>query len=376
LTQPAISQALAKIEAEFGITVFERSPRGVSLTDAGQVLVMRVDRALEELSKGITECIATLGTRRPDAMRLITTAQLIALVAVVEEGTFGAAARTAGRARATIHRAARELERVLGVTLYESTSHGLRATREAERLVHRVRLASTELLQARAELAALKGRDDGITTIGAMPLARSLLVPSAVLEFTKRRPGHSISILDGPYETMLESLRDGRADVLVGALRSRVPPDVRQELLFEDPLVIVTRAGHPLARDKHRLSWSSLARFDWIAPRPGSPLRARYDRVIARLARPRGAAIECNSLIAARAVLVASDRVMLSSEQQVHYELATGQLAVSPHPGGDIRRKIGLTTRRDWLPTEAQDELLAAIRSTTTRVRSATSKTK
>jgi DNA-binding transcriptional LysR family regulator len=298
----------------------------------------------------------------------VTTAQLSALLAVVEQGTFGAAARVGGKARATIHRAARELERALGTVLYEPTSHGLRSTREAERLARRVRLASSELLQARAELAALLGGEAGSTTIGAMPLARSVLVPTAVLDFAGRRPGHRLCILDGPYEGMLGSLRRGQADVLVGALRPGVSDDVRQEPLFEDPLAIVVRAGHPLARATTPPSRAALARFPWIAPRQGSPLRMHYDQLFAAGRGPAGEAIECNSMEAARALLLASDRVMLSSAQQVYYERAAGQLLALPHPGGDVRRRIGMTTRRGWLPTEAQGELLETIRNAARRL--------
>lgn len=88
----------------------------------------------------------------------------------------------------------------------------------------------------------------GQTVIGAMPLGRSFIVPEPVLRFAALRPSHQISILDGPYESLLDALRHGRADVLVGALRESVPGGVVQELLFEDPLAIIVRKGHPLAR--------------------------------------------------------------------------------------------------------------------------------
>lgn len=74
------------------------------------------------------------------------------------------------------------------------------------------------------------------------------------------------------------------------------------------------------------------------------------------------APVECNSLVAARALLLASDRVMLSSAHQVHHELATGQLAALPHPSGRVVRAIGLTTRRHWQPTGAQRELIDELR--------------
>jgi DNA-binding transcriptional LysR family regulator len=293
----------------------------------------------------------------------ITSTQLTALIAVVEEGAFARAARRAGRARTAVHRAARQLEKSLGTELFEITSFGVRPTREAEKLALRARLAFAEIAQGQAEVAAAQGKGSGATTIGAMPLARSVLVARAVLEFAESRPEHVISILDGPYESMLVALRRGSADVLVGALRDPVPyEDIVQEHLFDDPLAIVVAAGHPLAGGEAP-TLAALARFPWIAPRPNSPLRRHFDTLIARIEQRRAVApIECNSLVAARSMLLASDRVMLLSEHQIHHELETGRLVALPHPLGAVTRSIGLSVRRDWRPTEVQAQLVDGLR--------------
>ena len=78
---------------------------------------------------------------------------------------------------------------------------------------------------------------------------------------------------------------------------------------------------------------------------------------------PRAVApIECNSLVAARSMLLASERVMLLSEHQIQHELETGQLVALPHPLGAVTRSIGLTVRRDWRPTEVQAQLVEGLR--------------
>jgi DNA-binding transcriptional LysR family regulator len=166
---------------------------------------------------------------------------------------------------------------------------------------------------------------------------------------------------------MLEALRGGRADMLVGALRPSPPDDVVQEHLFDDPLALIVRAGHPLATatdgGRRTPAPTALAGLAWVAPRRGSPLRDQYEALLASIhAEPPEAAIECNSLMAARAILLASDRVMLLSAEQVSLELAAGQLVALPHPAGPVARAIGLTLRRDWRPTRAQASLVDEIR--------------
>ncbi len=52
ISQPAVSKAIRKLEEEMGTTLFDRSSRGVILTDEGRILFDYVERAFENLSKG------------------------------------------------------------------------------------------------------------------------------------------------------------------------------------------------------------------------------------------------------------------------------------------------------------------------------------
>ncbi len=192
MTQPAVTQAVSGLEIALQSRLFQRSPRGMEPTAAGRVLASRVSRCLNQLHEGCLEAggqrMAPIDIDPFHVLPGITPMQLRVLVGVMDHGSIGAAARIFGIARSTAHCAVRELERVLGSTLFEQTSFGLRATREAGRLARRALLAFAEIDQARAEIAALAGQDSGSTVIGAMPLARSKLVPTAVLIFAERCP--------------------------------------------------------------------------------------------------------------------------------------------------------------------------------------------
>lgn len=364
ISQPAVSQEIARIEASLGAQLFERTALGLQLTEAGEAVRIRIDRALAILQDGLSDLLrAAAAMPRRDLLRRISSMQLLLLATVVEQGSFAKAARELDRSRSTVQKAVRQLEQTLRVALFETTSHGLQPTREAARLVFSTRLAFAEMRQAHCEAGLSRGTEVGSTVIGAMPLARSFLVPAAILEFAKVHPAHTVCILDGPYESLLVSLRSGAADVLVGALRSPAPAqDVSEEHLFDDPLALVVRARHPLA-SRQRVRTADLGRYAWVAPRRGSPLRRHYEDLLTLTQKtPREAAVECNSLVAARALLLASDRVMLLSAHQVHHELASGELVALPHPKGPVSRAIGMTTRRNWRPTAVQVMLLDSIR--------------
>ena len=52
ISQPAISKAISKLEEELGNALFNRSSRGVTLTEEGQVLYEYVERAFDSLNMG------------------------------------------------------------------------------------------------------------------------------------------------------------------------------------------------------------------------------------------------------------------------------------------------------------------------------------
>jgi DNA-binding transcriptional LysR family regulator len=366
LTQPAVTQAIAQIERYFCARLFTRSSAGMQMTSAGRVCAERVGRALLALNDGIAELRGTASGEGggPKRMTLgIRMAHLRALAALAQHRNFTLAARASHMAQPTIHRVVRDLERLLEIPLFEKTSHGVVPTKGAENLARRAGVAFAELEQAHADVATLNGVERGRTVIGAMQMVHPVLIPDALIEFSLKWPEHSIAILSGTYEHLLPALEIGESDFLIGPLRnSTLPHDVVQEHLFDDPLAIIMRPDHPLAR-RRRVTAADLSSYPWIAPRKGGPLRPDFDALFqfAGIPSPQRA-VECNFLGVARAFLTSSDRLMLLSPHQFRDELKSGTLAAIAPPGGPMVRPYGLTLRRDWRPTSTQSALLDIIR--------------
>jgi DNA-binding transcriptional LysR family regulator len=64
IAQPALSQQIRKLEDEVGVALVERTTRHVSLTEAGQLLVVRARRILAELDSAHSEMEALRGIDR------------------------------------------------------------------------------------------------------------------------------------------------------------------------------------------------------------------------------------------------------------------------------------------------------------------------
>ncbi len=370
LSQPAITQAIARLEEQLGARLFDRRSDGMAPTAAGGLFLARVERALAQLRNGAREAQRLAARRQGSGGRaggfaafeaLVTMAQLRALIAVSTAENFSLAARTLGVAQPSLHRAARDLERLSGLSLYVRTASGIALTGSAAALAQAARLAFAELEQGFAELDELAGTDRGRITVGALPLPRSHLLPAAIEALLARRPEVQVAVVDGPYADLLHDLRHGGIDLLVGALRDPPPiDDIVQEPLFSDPLAVVGRAGHPLGR-RRRIGLDDLAAHPWVLPRAGTPTRDSFERLFTgRTAPP--CCVETSSLVLVRALLAGSDRLTLISAHQIRHEVATGQLAPLPFPLPGSARPIGATMRRDWRPTAAQALFLEGLR--------------
>ncbi|WP_353476297.1 LysR family transcriptional regulator (plasmid) [Salipiger sp. H15] len=357
VSQPAVTQALGKLEDQAGGRLFERTGQGVFATERGEMLGARVTRAFSRLDPA-------LAALSPRLCLTASSAQLSALIAVVDTENFTLAARNLGHAQPTVHRAITQLETEAGQKLFERRRNGLVPSRAAATLAQAARLAFAELEQAEADLAEIDGREVGQLVIGALPLARSVLLPQAVAEFRARRPYQPIRIVDGLYDDLLAGLRRGDIDLILGALRDPAPiGDVVQERLFDDRLAVLARRGHPLT-EARGLTAEDLAGHAWVVPREGTPSRTHFDAFFA--GRPGGgpkSVIEAGSILFMRELLGRGDFLGCISEAQSVAEVANGLLQRIDVDVDWPSRPIGLTLRSDWMPTGAQKLLLERLRS-------------
>lgn len=368
LSQPAITQAIAKLEQILDVVLFDRNSDGMLPTKAGQLFAARVGRALELIRLGTADAQRAggekAGRRNGSVAHLLTTTQLRALVAVAKARNFSLAARSIGTSQPALYRAARDLESLMGVELFEKTSQGIDLTRAGQTLSQQVKLAFAELTQGFAEVAALNGVDSGRIVVGSMPLSRHFILPSAITALSAEHPEVTVRVLEGSYAELLHGLRHGEIDFLIGALRDPLPvDDVSQEAVFDSSLAIVARSGHPLLKKKGRLSIDDLAAFPWVISPEGTPTRDHFEALFRGKDRepPKGL-VESGSLVLVRGLLLQSDRLTLISSHQVRLEQELGLLSILPYDLPDTSRAIGITTRRDWRPTPSQGRLLELLR--------------
>lgn len=365
LSQPALTQAIARLEGQLDAPLFDRQPGGMAPTEAAELLVPRIERALGYIADGVR--VARRAQRLPAlpaVERRVTLGQLRALVAVDDAGSFTLAAARAGISQPAIYRAVHELGTAIETPLTERHGKTVQTTPAATRMLRLVRLALSELAAGLDEVALLRSEQGGKVTLGVMPLARAILLPQVLARFARAHPGASVNVIEGPYAELLGDLRAGSLDLLIGAMRDTLPVrDVAQEGLFDDDPVIVARSGHPLA-GSDPLDFDRLLAFPWVIAATGAPVRARWERMFRQHGHePPRLRIECGSVLITRGLLLEDDWLTLMSRDQFVIERRAGLLSEIGSAGDDLRRRIGLTTRADWHPTRLQQAFVETFRT-------------
>lgn len=368
LSQSAVARAVQGLETRLGLDLFDRAARGMATTPVARPLLRRTHRALNQLAQAT-------GTRRtpPDepsawlGSRLATGVghrHLQVLVALGQTRSESLAAQALGISQPAIHQVLVQLEHMTAAPLFVRARGGLRPTEAGDRTLRAVKLALSEMAQAEEELAAQQGRTQGRLRIGTLPFSTSQLLPGAVDRVLASRPGLDVTIIDGTYDALIEQLRHAEIDMLVGALRPQPPgDDLQQEALFLDPLAVVARAAHPLAK-KARPGWRALSQAQWVMPMPNTPAQHALEQAFRAAGVPvPDNPLRVNSALMMQALLARSDRLAMMSPRQVQREIRSGVLVCLPVAVHHEPRTIGVIRRVDHLPTPAAQSLLDAFRA-------------
>ncbi|MBC2665996.1 LysR family transcriptional regulator [Novosphingobium flavum] len=361
LSQPAVTQALAKFEALVGARLVERRASGSYLNPAGELLYRRVARFTERLESALFQfgVEGAMPGAKIVANRLLRS-QVRALIAIVDLGSFQAAADALGLSLATLQRAARDLEGNLRKSLFYRTAAGALPTIEAIQLGQQLKLCLQEIEWGVQELHEALGDGAAQITVGAMPLGGNVLLASVLDRFLRQEPRVQVVVRnEGAFE-LIRRLGVGDVDLVVGLLPGKVEPGLTRTPLASTPYSIVAREGHPLL-SRSAITLDDLADHEWLVGGPGSSRRACFDQLFAGH-RPAWAPVATSALPVIRHLIERSDRLTLMTS----YEIAQEPPGLARLDYGPIRPtpEIGVTMRDDWLPTRAHAAFLDLLRET------------
>ncbi len=360
LSQPAVTQALAKLEEQIGVELVDRRASGSYLNELGQIFHGRVRRFFEQTEQAIvgTGAAGTTMSARPIVNRL-TRSQIRTLTSTVEHGSFESAAEALGISCASLQRAARDLEGNLRVSLFYRTAAGMLVSPQGALFGRRMKLALQEIEWGIEELDAARGGTGRQIVIGAMPFGGSVLLASVLDDFLRMHPQADIRIMSDNAAAMAKSLRQGDVDLVIGLLPEMDTDELASEALARTPYSVVVRRGHPLT-NKGRVTLDDLVKCDWVVGETGSSRRRCFERMFGGRDEPQAQIATCSTPVI-RQLLERSDRLTLMTTYELQY--ADGRLRalafgpIMPVPS------IGITMRANWLPTRLHTDFIELMRA-------------
>lgn len=203
--------------------------------------------------------------------------QLLVFERVATLGSMHKAAEAVFMTQPNVVKIVRQLEDLLDVVLFERHSKGVRMTVFAEYLLDRIRPMLGDARAMSEELAALRSGEGGLVAIGTLISASAWLLPESAALMKHRHPKVDLLIQEATNDILFPMLQVGELDVILGRLPENPGEGITTHAIYQDDLMIVARANHPLSKQED-CPVQALMDYPWIVPSTASPVRRQVDQ--------------------------------------------------------------------------------------------------
>ena len=209
---------------------------------------------------------------------MLNVGRLQVLRAVVDRGSFSAAAESLSYTQSAVSQSIARLEAEAGVQLVVRGRRGVTPTPAGVTLVAHAERIFAAVAAAEDDLAAATGERLSRLRVASFPSGGATLLPLAVARFRRAHPGVSLTLAEGEPEEIAPRLRAGELDLALlfefpGAPEhrgGRARAGLRSVMLLQDPMDLALPAGHPLAA-RARLELADLRAEAWVQTSASSP---------------------------------------------------------------------------------------------------------
>ena len=172
--------------------------------------------------------------------------QLEHAIAAADHGSFRQAAEELSIKQSTLSRSIKMLEHAFGVTIFERTSGGVRATPAGRHFIRMAR-SIVEQLETLATITRASSRGDaGRLVVGFSMSLTAGNLRATLLEF-KRRFGHvQLGTMEGSRTGLMRALRNGAIDLHIETAKTPLF-DFKTAPLWTERILLVLPNAHPLA---------------------------------------------------------------------------------------------------------------------------------
>jgi DNA-binding transcriptional LysR family regulator len=267
---------------------------------------------------------------------------------VADAPTWAAAAGEVGVSPSALSQGLAELERRVGVELFDRDGRRRVLRDSAGPVLDHARQVVALTADLAAWAARRRGAHSGRVRLGMIDIAAVVHFPEVVRRFRAERPDVELTLSVAPSAELLDGLRSGELDAAVCVVPSASAPGVDVEPLLDEALVVVAPAATTIDAPD---SWGP-----WVLFPTGSHTRHRIDERLRELGAPRRVVAESHQPeVIVQMVALGLGWAVLPVDQAGH---GPG-VVIGPEV---LRRQLALVTRGGAVRDPAVDELAARLR--------------
>lgn len=304
----------------------------------------------------------------PPLLNRLRLRQVALLLAIHECRTLRGAADSLGMTQSAASQMLQELEDALGERLFDRVGRGLQLNPAGHLVMNSFRNLRNNVAALTHELEELRQGSAGKLFIGCIMVAVPTHLCSALVELKRRYPLLSVEVLIDTSDRLVEQLRDGTIDIVIGRL-PKITGSSEQDCLFrpiaDENISIAVAPGHPLAKSaKKRVDFTSLLAYPWILQPRGSPSREVIEQefLAHHAALPLGL-IETTSILVATNLLAYENMIAAIPHSIAAMYETTGVLKTLPYTFKHSLTNWGSLVHRDRTVTPIAQRFLDLLHS-------------
>ncbi len=166
-------------------------------------------------------------------------------VAIAEAGSMALAARRLHVSQPALSRQIRELERFLGLQLFDRIGRRIALAADGREMLARSRRLLAEAESLRERGVALGGGKGGVLRVGATPQFLEAAMPQVLTLYRRRHPEVEIRLVEGGGDRLIGMVEQGEIHLAIPALKVAEP--LQSALLYPLRVLAVMSRQHPLA---------------------------------------------------------------------------------------------------------------------------------
>lgn len=194
--------------------------------------------------------------------------------------TLRAAAEMSHMTQPAATKLVRELEEIVGATLFVRDQRGMRPTAEGGTLRRHVGVLLADMARMSQELAMVRDGEEGHIRLGVLPSLAPGLLTRSISSMIEKYPRVRFNVQEGSSTELLDAIDKNELDLAFARVidRSRVDR-LNLTHVYSEPFVVVMRRGRAVAQPRTRQRWEDLSRAMWVMPEKGTPMRGMLDQL-------------------------------------------------------------------------------------------------